>query len=143
MKELKSKININAPSSQVWDTLMDFQNYNAWNPFIKSISGDAITGNNLNVQIQPPGQNPMDFQPTVLKAEKNREFRWKGKLFMKGIFDGEHYFILESVSPTETILHHGEQFTGILSGLLLKMIGKSTLEGFVSMNLALKNKLEK
>jgi hypothetical protein len=37
----------------------------------------------------------MTFKPTILTLESNKEFRWKGKLGITGIFDGEHYFILE------------------------------------------------
>lgn len=36
----------------------------------------------------------MTFKPKILIVEPNKEFRWKGKLGINGIFDGKHYFIL-------------------------------------------------
>ena len=84
----------------------------------------------------------MTFTPVVLVNQPNQEFRWKGKLFVKGLFDGEHYFKLEKISATETRFLHGEHFTGILKGLVLKMIEADTIKGFEAMNLALKSRIE-
>jgi hypothetical protein len=76
----------------------------------------------------------MLFKPRVLINNTNREFRWKGKLFINGIFDGEHYFILNKISDNKTELIHGEIFTGILSGLIFNKIYKDTIAGFELMN---------
>ena len=34
----------------------------------------------------------MTFKPNILVFEENKELRWLGKLFFKGLFDGEHKF---------------------------------------------------
>ena len=99
-------------------------------------------GGKLAVTIQPEDKKPMTFTPVVLKNEKDKEFRWLGHLFVKGLFDGEHYFQLDAIGPNQTRLIHGEIFTGVLASVLLKMIGKSTLNGFRSMNEALKRQVE-
>ena len=65
-----------------------------------------------------------------MKRKKNFDNNWIGKLFVKGIFDGEHYFLLESVGPNGTHFTQGENFTGILSGLMMKMIGKKYIIRF-------------
>ena len=84
----------------------------------------------------------MNFKPTVLKADTNQEFRWKGHLFVKGLFDGEHFFKLEETAEGHTRFIHGENFSGILSGMVLKKVGKATRAGFAAMNEALKNQVE-
>lgn len=61
---------------------------------------------------------------------------------MKGVFDGEHYFILEEITPNQTRFIQGENFTGLLSAILMKMIGEDTRGGFISMNEALKTQVE-
>ena len=70
------------------------------------------------------GMKPQVFTPKVLKLKKNREFRWLGHLFIKGLFDGEHYFVLEESDNGGTKVIHGEIFSGILVRPLLKMIGE-------------------
>ena len=140
MKSISTSITINAPVTEVWEALMQFDAYPEWNPFVRQISGSASNGEQLHVTIQGEGQKPMSFQPTVLQSIPNREFRWKGKLFVKGLFDGEHFFKLESIGVNRTKLIHGEQFTGLMTTVLLKMIGESTQKGFIAMNEALKSR---
>jgi len=142
MRNLETEITINASTEVVWDILLDHKTYQDWNPFILNISGPSQPGEKLLVNIKPPDSKAMEFKPLVLANEKEKEFRWIGKLLVKGIFDGEHYFLLEPVGPNETRFTQGENFTGILSGLMMKMIGKNTLVGFESMNEALKKQAE-
>ena len=142
VRNIETEITINASPETVWEVLLDHKAYPQWNPFIKEISGTAQPGEKLVVSIKPPESKAMEFKPLVLVNEKEKEFRWIGKLLVKGIFDGEHYFLLESLGPNETRFTQGENFTGILSGLMMKMIGENTLKGFKSMNDALKVKAE-
>jgi hypothetical protein len=84
----------------------------------------------------------MDFAPEILVADENAELRWVGKFGFKGIFDGEHYFILEETDRGTTIFRHGESFTGILGYPLLALIREDTENGFKAMNVALKARVE-
>ncbi len=85
----------------------------------------------------------MKFNQVVLVNQPSKEFRWKGKLFVSGIFDGELYFRLVLISTNQSKLIHRVKFTGILSALIFKSISANTKDGFISMNLALKKQLEK
>ncbi|MEO0725784.1 MAG: SRPBCC domain-containing protein [Bacteroidota bacterium] len=142
MKSISTEITINAPVEQVWAVLTNFSEYPQWNPFIQSISGEAKEGSQLEANIQPPGQSAMTFRPTVLRAEENQEFRWLGKLLIKGIFDGEHYFLLTAIDERTTQFEHGEHFRGLLSSLILTQIAANTVAGFEAMNEALKTRAE-
>jgi hypothetical protein len=141
MKKIETEILIQAPIDLVWTVLTDFDSYPGWNPFVRSIRGIKSVGEILEVQIQPPGGNGMTFRPEVLKFDLEKEFRWKGKLLVRGVFDGEHFFILEKKGEMTTQLTHGEVFTGILVSLLSGMLTK-TGDGFRLMNEAIKAKCE-
>jgi hypothetical protein len=142
MKNIQTEILILADTAKVWDVLMNFDSYPKWNPFITSISGERKLGNRLTVSINPPGGKGMTFKPNILTLEANKEFRWKGKLGINGIFDGEHYFILESVDKDITKFIHGEKFSGLLVPLVGKMLDK-TQKGFQLMNESIKNECER
>jgi hypothetical protein len=142
MKNIQTEILILADTAKVWDVLMNFDSYPKWNPFITSISGERKLGNRLTVSINPPGGKGMTFKPNILTLEANKEFRWKGKLGINGIFDGEHYFILESVDKDITKFIHGEKFSGLLVPLVGKMLDK-TQNGFQLMNESIKKECEK
>lgn len=143
MKSIETNIIINASVEKVWNTLMQFEDYPNWNPFIQSITGKAQKGAKLQVAIHPPEKSAMNFHPVILVHAPNKEFRWLGKLGISGIFDGEHYFQLKAIDPHHTALIHGEKFSGLLVGFIFKMMQESTLKGFQSMNVALKEHCEK
>ena len=88
---------------------MDFKNYPNWNPFIH-ITGNAKVGAQLENTIFLAGQKPQVFKPKVLEVAPQKTLRWEGHLFIKGLFDGEHYFQLEAINSEQTRLIHGENF---------------------------------
>ena len=98
-------------------------------------------GEQLIVRLEPPGGKGMTIKPTVLAAEPDRELRWKGRLFVPGLFDGEHAFRIEPLDRERSRFVHGERFTGILVGLVKGVLDK-TEAGFEQMNAALKKRVE-
>ena len=141
MKTIKTEVTISAKPERIWATLTDFENFSEWNPFIISISGEKKAGGQLDVRIKPPDGNPMRFKPIILTFEENKELRWKGKLLIRGLFDGEHYFILKENKDGTTTFTQGENFSGLLIGLFGKTLDK-TEQGFILMNEAIKARCE-
>lgn len=141
-KQLYTSVLINATPAKVWDVLMDFDNYGAWNPFIKWIKGNARPGTHITVNICPPGQKGMQIKPVVLQHVANRELRWMGSMGIPYLFDGEHTFLLEDNGDGTTSFHHFEHFRGILVPMLARMLDVNTKEGFEQMNMALKARVE-
>jgi hypothetical protein len=140
--EIVSAIEIEATPSRVWSVLTDFPHFPDWNPFVRYIEGEPRAGERLRVTIAPPGGRQMTFRPTVIRADTTRELRWLGRMFVPGLFDGEHYFKLEAMPHGRSRLVHGERFTGVLVPFLRKQLDGATRAGFVAMNRALKKRLE-
>lgn len=130
---LETTIEINAPIAQVWEKLTQFEDYPNWNPFIKEIKGEVAVGNQIEAQI-----DTMKFKPVVLAFDQEKEFTWKGKLLIPGIFDGKHSFKLQKIDENTTRFFQTEEFYGILVSFLKKKLNSDTLEGFNKMNRALK-----
>lgn len=142
MKQIETSIIINASRLQVWETLMAFDSYSDWNPFIRSITGSTLENSRLQVALLPKGKKrTITLKPIVLSNKPLTEFRWKGKLIVNGLFDGEHYFTLKDHDDGSTLFTHGEYFTGALVPLLSGIL-KKTEHSFVSMNQALKMQAE-
>jgi hypothetical protein len=138
---LETRIHIRATAQQIWTVLMDFERYPQWNPFIRQLQGFAEPGQNLRVEVLPVGGQPMKFKPKVLVVQKVHELRWLGRFLFKGLFDGEHYFRLESVSDGVVFIH-SENFRGLLVPLFRRMLQQQTLAGFSAMNEALRQRAE-
>ena len=95
----------------------------------------------MDVVIHPPGGKEISFHPEISLIRPNQELRWKGRLLVPGLFDGEHFFLL-SASEGATLLQHGERFSGMLVRLLGSSIFETTERGFVQMNEAIKARVE-
>lgn len=141
-RSLETEIDVQAPASDVWTVLTTTIDYPDWNPFVRTVQGELRPGERPSVTIQPPGKSAMTFTPVVLVSIPDRELRWRGQLGLPGLFDGEHYFLLEETAPGVTRLTHGENFSGMLVLPILRMIRNSTAAGFDAMNSALKIRAE-
>lgn len=136
MKNIETEIVIDAPIEVVWRVLMNFEGYRDWNPFL-NIEGDPILGNKLDVIISMDNKKNF-FKPKVVAYEEGRRFEWTGKLILKGLFAGNHYFKLDPITEFQTKFVHGENFTGLLQGTIMKKIHDKTIKGFESMNESMK-----
>lgn len=142
MHKLETQIAIDASVERVWTLLTDFPSHSRWNPFIKSIEGIPAVGQTLKIFVQPPGSDGFRFRPTILTVKPRYELRWKGKLIMPGLFDGEHYFQLEQNRDGGLLFRQGEIFSGILVPLFRRSLDDATQKGFVAMNEAIKHEAE-
>jgi len=142
MFDLQTEIVIQASAEAVWVVLSDFPRHAEWNPFVKSIEGTLRAGEKLSVQICPPGGKGMRFKPRVLVAAPGRELRWLGRFLLPGLFDGEHYFIIEACPEGGVRFIQGERFSGVLVLLAKSSLQTGVKAGFEAMNLALKARVE-
>ena len=93
------------------------------------------------MRIEPPGARATTFKPTLRAVEENRELRWLGRLFVPGIFDGEHSLRIEPLASGRSRLIQSERFSGLFVGLVKGTLAK-TEAGFEQMNAALKARVE-
>ncbi len=140
--EILTVIDIAAPPERVWAVFTDFARYPEWTSLLTFLAGRPEPGTKLSVRIAPPGVTAMTLGPRVLRADPNREFRWLGRLGVPGIFDGEHFFLLEAMAAG-TPFRHGEHFRGLLVPLVMrgKMLA-ATRAGFAAFNADLKKRTE-
>ena len=132
-KEIKTSIQITATPEKVWKVLTNFQEYKNWNPFLKSVEGHVKKGETIKINA-----DGMKFKPKVLSFEENKQFSWIGKLLFKGLFDGEHLFLIEDNGDGTVTFRQEEKFQGILVGLFAKKLDTDTRQGFMQMNKKLK-----
>jgi hypothetical protein len=154
MDHIHTTIDIDAPAETVWAVLTDFTAYPEWNPRTR-ITGEAAVGERLTVAPGPEAEGMPTFRPRVLAAGSVEhdashddgasdayELRWLGHLYVRGLFDGEHSFLVEAVDDDRSRLTQSESFSGLLAGLLLRRYGADTEAGFHDVNAALKARAE-
>lgn len=67
-RSLCTSIEIDSSPETVWRLLMGWAAFPDWNPFIKSLEGEAKEGAYVRVFVQPPGGKGMEFRPRLLKG---------------------------------------------------------------------------
>ncbi len=137
-KQIKTSITINASKEKIWKIFIDFDNYHKWNSFIKALTGEVKVGNQIKIKLQG-----MTFKPVVLTFIEHTELKWIGRLWFKGLFDGEHTFKLTDNGDGTTNFEQSENFSGILVKLFAKNLDRDTKNGFEQMNKELKILAEK
>jgi len=139
--EIRTELEIAAKAAEVWGILTDFPRYQEWNPFITELESDGVEGHSLQLQLSLPEGRDFRIKPRLLRFEENRELRWRGHLLFPGLFDSEHFFRLQEVSPNRTRFIQGENFSGVLVRFSGRTITRAA-RGFVYMNEALKRRAE-
>jgi hypothetical protein len=138
MRTIEHTIDIQAPPARVWQLLIDTDRYQDWNPFIPRLSGRLAPGERLTLTVRP-GRRTMTFRPSVLAVEEGRLLRWRGRLGLPGLFDGEHEFRLEPIPDGGTRFIQRETFTGLFVPLMPGVL-VDTATGFAAINTALRDR---
>ena len=140
--EIRSEIQVEATPDQVWKVLSDFEAYREWNPAFVSVDGIAEEGTRLDIRFKLKGDRSIRMRPTVLVAEPGRELRWLGRLFVPGLFDGEHRFEIHEEAPGRVRFVQAERFRGLLVPFLKRLIEVDTVAMFERVNAALVERVE-
>ncbi|MGP8078120.1 MAG: SRPBCC family protein [Thermoplasmata archaeon] len=139
---IERSIDISSSADAVWKVLIDFPRFPEWNPFISRIVGLPTPGARLLVDLGARDSPKRTMRPRVLRAVEDQELRWLGKLGFGGLFNGEHSFRIEAISPSKVRFVQSERFTGLLVPLLRGVI-RGAEAGFEAMNSALKDRVER
>lgn len=137
---IQTEILIDSSPQQVWQILTATGEYPSWNPMISRMTGELREGNVVEFT-EGTGSDSMTFHPKILRVRPAQELRWKGYVFVPGLFDGEHQFLLEKQGD-RTHLIQSEEFTGLLAGNLTQDVLRETAAQMDAMNIALKQRSE-
>lgn len=137
-----SSIEIDAPAKDVWKTLVEFENYGEWNPFITNIDGSPRADKKIKVTIALPFKQSMDFNLTVQSVSEGSEMVWCGQTLEPRILDGVHSFRIEVLDGNRTRFSQEEKFSGLLLYLSWPLLKGSVVANFDKMNSALKTRVE-
>ncbi len=138
--QLRTEIELAAPPKRVWAALVKFNQYPTWNPFLTEVIGRAEIGSKLEVRYSFTDGSETRLRVKVLRARKSEELRWVSHLWIRGLFDLEHFFLLSASESGGTRLVQGAD----ASGRMVNRMGSRLthlVRGFVGMNEALQRYL--
>lgn len=136
---IRTAIEIDAPGEKVYAILADLEAYPEWNPYHRNVQGQFSEGAKLAVEVTRPDGKKISIPPHMLRITENQEITWGGGI--RGVFYGEHSFILSTTESGGTLLQHNEDFSGFAISFA-DLPPDVIAEGYHQMNLALKKRAE-
>lgn len=124
---VEKSMEINAPAEKIWDQLIDLHKWPEWKSFIKDTwsKDDALSmGTRFKMKIAVKGLAPT-LSATICDFNPPKSLVWAGGA--KGIMSAEHGFTLDE-KDGKTVVTSWEEFSGVLVGLILLVLGKKTLD---------------
>ena len=94
--EIRHEIEIRASVPQVWQAIIDFENYKRWNTQLEYLGGEVRPGGQLRLKLSAEGASSYEFESTISRWQENEKFAWLARTGISGIFDGEHFFELKT-----------------------------------------------
>lgn len=137
---IATDIGIEATPEEVWSTLIDFANYEEWNPFITSVTGGLRLNNRMHVYVKPPGADGTAFRPRIIQLRPPHSLVWLGHWWLPGLFDGEHRFTVEPLAGGGVHFKQEEFFHGLLVPFRRGLL-EQVEEGFREMDEALRQRV--
>ncbi|MGE5502767.1 MAG: SRPBCC family protein [Ignavibacteriales bacterium] len=139
--KLEHRIGIQAPAEVIWESLVDVNGWESWNPLYPRAEGTIRIGNVLNLTVDIPGQKPREIQPRILDWAPEDHIHWRLSM-MGGLVKTIRYLEIEVLSETGCIFSNGELFDGLLGPTIAKRYRRQLRAGFASMGEALQARAE-
>ncbi len=137
MQTIHTEIRINASPENVWDALVV-------SPGIPVEIRNSIRNRTLRQNLSVPmsaGGRSASLTVKLLAVDPFREIRWKGHLWLPGLFDGEHVFEIRKEEGDIALLIQRETFSGLLVPFLSGTI-RDTKQEFGTMNAEIRGRAE-
>lgn len=142
MPSIYTTIEINAPRQKVWQALVRKEAWKYWNTFLYDCDVQQPFKQGREVWLslrRVPGDEETEFQPLVTLIQPGVCLRWVASI--PG-FVNEHVFELQSIGLDRTQYIHQENFSGILTRVILPFVRQDELQGIRRMARELKNYVE-
>ncbi|HKK06273.1 MAG TPA: SRPBCC domain-containing protein [Gammaproteobacteria bacterium] len=140
---IETQITIGATAERVWAVLTDFTAYARWNPFILRAEGTPEAGGRMTVQVARPRGRTRVFRPMVLMVAAPSQLRWLARLWLPGLLDVEHAFLIENDNGSGAVrLVQRARVEGFVALCLRRRLESELYGSFEAMNHALKRRVE-
>ena len=85
---IQTSIDIDAPCEKVWAILVDFPNYEAWNPLTVKVKGEAKVDAVVKLHVQLGGQR-MVRSHVISRVDENEALCWTIRTRQPWLMRGE------------------------------------------------------
>ena len=143
MPEIRTEIEIAASAERVWETLCgEPHNLARWGGHILDARGSLEEGGVLTLTLLAAPGIKTKVHAKLLTVDPPQELRWRGRLAIPGLFQGEHVFEIVDREGGGVTLIQWEIVSGVLAPSLLPTLLRGVKDGFQEMNRGIKEHAE-
>lgn len=138
MPTLYAEIEIEAPRSVVWRTLLRKQDWVKWNTFLYDLdpAQPLVQGREVFLSLRRvPGDEETEIKPRVTLLQPDVCLRW---FYTAPGFRSEHVFELQDIGRNRTKYTHREMVSGLFTRLFFPFIRQDEQQGLRRMAWELK-----
>jgi hypothetical protein len=142
MPRFYNEIEINAPRSAVWQTLIYKQSWLKWNTYLFDRTPNQPFARGCSVLLsmrRVSGEEETEFQATITQFQANSCLAW---VSLAPGFKNEHVFELQDIGLRQTKYIHQQQFSGLFTRVALPFIRQDEQQGMKRMAHELKQYVE-
>jgi hypothetical protein len=143
MPSLYTEIEISAPKSVVWQALIQKEAWSKWNTFLfdRTPEQPFKLGQTLLLSLRRlSGETETEFQARVTVVQPESCLQW---VATAPGFKNEHVFELQEVGWQRTKYTHRENYSGLITHLVLPMMRQDEQQGLRRMARELKQYVER
>jgi hypothetical protein len=142
-KSITAEIEIDAPVERVWNILVDLDSYPQWNPFTVRVDSTLEVGSTVDLYVRMKPNKEIVQREIVTVVEPNKKLSWGLTMGAKFLLFTDRYQVLEALGPNKTRYFTSDDFSGVLTPLVMMLYGKHIKRGFDGIAAALKERAER
>jgi len=123
-------VEIAAPLETVWDVLLDFASYSAWNRFTPSVKCSGTIGAAVEMQVCFPGAKPMRQVEVLNVLEPPHRLAWGVLMGASLVLVANRYQMLEALGPRLTRYTTIDYVSGLLAPVVKMLYAEPMRAGF-------------
>jgi hypothetical protein len=123
-------VEIDAPVERVWEILVDFPNYAAWNRFCPGIVCTGELGAKVVMDVRFPGQKPIKQVEVLNVLEPPHRLAWGVVMGSRALMVANRYQTLEAIGGGRTRYTTIDYMSGLLAPLVKLLYAEKVRAGF-------------
>lgn len=131
-REISGSCEIEAPIDSVWQALVDFERYSAWNTFTPQVQSDLQVGSPVRLHVVMPGRSSSQRTEWINLIEPGQTICWGMCFGHPALLCANRWQILQDLGNDRTQYLTVDKFSGMMVPLVLALYGEPMRIGFQS-----------
>jgi hypothetical protein len=123
-------VDIAAPVERVWNILIDFPSYGAWNRFCPSVTCTGELGANVVMDVRFPGQKPIRQVEVLNVLEPPHRLAWGVIMGSRALMVANRYQTLETIGEGRTRYITIDYMSGLVAPVVKLLYAEKVRAGF-------------